>query len=320
MFDVVVALQKVLNESAKRNIEDWFSPLPRGVAWHVISDYVFGNPNRHDTASFVILLHHDKLETILEYIDNQAPVDIKKSRIASEGLIKYLRSPVAFSFTFVLDDGDNFLSSYAPVSEIVSGLEEINALAGLMAANSRQDGDYFSGVEKRIKDFVNDLKRKGNAKLARQVFLVAAYAAVVMDYLDLAVEPSNVSWISDRDAMLKKSDGIIWDIASIMFYLIKGNRCAIEGCVNDLIEKPKILHIVPEERGANYLDPLIRMPDYLAASASDVNLHTFEFSHQKLRDIGVACFTESSNCVLCTLSWTDEGFLVRRLATKSSNA
>ncbi len=181
MFDVVVALQKVLNESAKRNIEDWFSPLPRGVAWHVISDYVFGNPNRHDTASFVILLHHDKLETILEYIDNQAPVDIKKSRIASEGLIKYLRSPVAFSFTFVLDDGDNFLSSYAPVSEIVSGLEEINALAGLMAANSRQDGDYFSGVEKRIKDCVNDLKRKGNAKLARQVFLVAAYAAGGMD-------------------------------------------------------------------------------------------------------------------------------------------
>lgn len=316
MFDVVVALQKVLNESAKRNIEDWFSPLPRGAAWHVISDYVFGNPNRHDTASFVILLHHDKLETILEYIDNQAPVDIKKSRFASKGLINYLRSPVAFSFTFVLDDGDNFLSSYAPISEIISGLEEINALAGVMAEKSRQDGSYFSDVEKRIKDFVNDLRGRGNAKLARQVFLVAAYAAVVMDYLDLAVEPSNVSWVSDRDAMLKKSDGIIWDIASIMFYLIKGGRFGTEDCVNDLIEEPKIFHIIPEERGANYLDPLIRMPDYLAASASDVNLHTFEFSHQKLRDIGVACFTESSNCVLCALSWTGSGFLVRRLATK----
>lgn len=316
MFDVVVALQKVLNESAKRNIEDWFSPLPRGAAWHVISDYVFGNPNRHDTASFVILLHHDKLETILEYIDNQAPVDIKKSRFASKGLINYLRSPVAFSFTFVLDDGDNFLSSYAPISEIISGLEEINALAGVMAEKSRQDGAYFSDVEKRIKDFVNDLRGRGNAKLARQVFLVAAYAAVVMDYLDLAVEPSNVSWVSDRDAMLKKSDGIIWDIASIMFYLIKGGRFSTEDCVNDLIEEPKIFHIIPEERGANYLDPLIRMPDYLAASASDVNLHTFEFSHQKLRDIGVACFTESSNCVLCALSWTGSGFLVRRLATK----
>lgn len=316
MFDVVVALQKVLNESAKRNIEDWFSPLPRGAAWHVISDYVFGNPNRHDTASFVILLHHDKLETILEYIDNQAPVDIKKSRFASKGLINYLRSPVAFSFTFVLDDGDNFLSSYAPISEIISGLEEINALAGVMAEKSRQDGSYFSDVEKRIKDFVNDLRGRGNAKLARQVFLVAAYAAVVMDYLDLAVEPSNVSWVSDRDAMLKKSDGIIWDIASIMFYLIKGGRFGTEDCVNDLIEEPKIFHIIPEERGANYLDPLIRMPDYLAASASDVNLHTFEFSHQKLRDIGVACFTESSNCVLCALSWTGSGFLVRRLAIK----
>ncbi len=84
MFDVIVALQKVLDQSAKRAISDWLAPLPKGAYWHVISDYVFGDPDRHDTASFVLLLHHDKLKTLLSYIDNQAPVDIKKSRTASE--------------------------------------------------------------------------------------------------------------------------------------------------------------------------------------------------------------------------------------------
>lgn len=314
MFDVILALQKVLNQSAKKAISDWLSPLPKGAAWHVISDYVFGNPDRHDTASFVLLLHHDKLETILSYIDNQAPIDIKKSRSASEGLIQYLRSPVAFSFTFVLDDGDNFLSTYAPVSEMVEGLEDINSIATSMFANSGRESTYFSEVQSRLSSFIDELKRKGNAKLARQVFLVAAYAAVVLDYLDIVTEPSHVSWVSDRDAMLQRHDGIIWDIASIMFYVMKGHRSPVAGHEVDTIDKPQLLHIVPEESGKNYLDPLIRMPDYLAAAASDMNLHTFEFSHPKLETIGAACFSESANSVLCSLSWTGQGFIVRRLA------
>jgi len=315
MFDVIFALQKVLNQSAKKTISDWLSPLPKGAAWHVISDYVFGNPDRHDTASFVLLLHHDKLETILSYIDNQAPVDIKKSRSASGGLIRYLNSPVAFSFTFVLDDGDNFLSTYAPVSEMIEGLEDINNMAASMATNSRGDSTYFSEVQRRLRSFIDELKRKGNAKLARQVFLVAAYAAVVLDYLDIGAEPSFVSWVSDRDAMLQRHDGIIWDIASIMFYVAKGDRRSAGSDLNT-IDKPKLIHIVPEESGKNYLDPLIRMPDYLAAAASDMNLQTFEFSHPKLERIGAACFSESANSVLCALSWTGQGFLVRRLSRK----
>ncbi|WP_223473465.1 hypothetical protein [Pseudomonas sp. BF-B-27] len=312
MFDVVVALQKVLDQSARSAIVDWLAPLPKGAAWHVISDYVFGDPDRHDTASFVILLHHDKLETILGYIDNQAPVDIKKSRSASEGLIQYLNSPVAFSFTFVLDDGDRFLATYAPVSEMIEGLEELRHIAGLMAANSGAGNPYFSEVQARLTRFINDLKRKGNAKVARQVFLVAAYAAVVMDYLDQSAEPSLASWVSDRDAILQRHDGVIWDIASLMFYVIKGRRKP----ELTAIDKPRLLHITPEESGENYLDPLIRMPDYLAAAASGMNLHTFEFSHRKLESIGFACFSESANHVLCTLSWTGQGFLVRRLAQK----
>lgn len=316
MFDVILALQKVLNQSAKKTISDWLAPLPKGAAWHVISDYVFGNPDRHDTASFVLLLHHDKLETILSYIENLAPVDIKKSRSASEGLIRYLRSPVAFSFTFVLDDGDNFLSTYATASEMVEGLEDIKNIAVSMANNSRHGSIYFTEIQSRIKSFIDELKGKSNAKLARQVFLVAAYAAVVLNYLDIGAEPSHASWVSDRDAMLQRHNGIIWDVASIMFYVIKGNRRPAAGHEINTIDKPQLLHIIPEESGKNYLDPLIRMPDYLAAAASDMNLHTFEFSHPKLEKIGAACFSESANSVLCSLSWTGQGFLVRRLARK----
>jgi hypothetical protein len=312
MFDVITALQKVLDKSAMKAISDWLEPLPKGASWYIISDYVFGDQDRHDTASFVLLLHHDKLETILSYIDNHAPVDIKKSRTASEGLIRYLRSPVAFSFTFVLDDGDNFLATYAPISEMIDGLEGINSIAASMATKSGHESNYFSDLQKRLRSFINELKGKGNAKLARQVFLVATYAAVVLDYLDISVEPSHTSLISDRDALLWRHDMVVYDIASIMFYVIKGHRRSSSGEINT-IDKPNLLHITPEVSGENYLDPLIRMADYLAAAASGMNLHTFEFSHPKLETIGSACFSESENSVLCTLSWTDHGFLVRRL-------
>ncbi len=104
-----------------------------------------------------------------------------------------------------------------------------------------------------------------------------------------------------------------------MFYVIKRHRRPTPGGEVNTIDKPKLLHIAPEVSGKNYLDPLIRMADYLAAAASGMNLHTFEFSHPKLETIGSACFSESANSVLCTLSWTGHGFLVRRLASSASS-
>lgn len=318
MLDVIVALQKVLDVSAKESISKWLSILPKGAAWHLISDYVLGDPDRHDTASFVILLHHDKLDTILGYIDNQAPADIKKSRSASRGLIKYLQSPVVFSFTFVLDDGDRFLATYANVGEMIAGLEDLHEVASSMASKSNPDDPYFSDVQKRLTIFIDDLRRKGNAKLARQVFLISAYAAVVMDYLDQASDPKHVSWASDRDAMLLRYDGIVWDLAALYFYMLKGERIAREmGPSVSHFDPPRLIHVAPEQTGSNYLDPLIRMPDYLAAAASSFNFHSRTFDSDKLDSIGRACFFEADNSVLCTISWTGDGFLVRRLRAAS---
>lgn len=320
MIDLIIALQKVLDKSAKSDAIDQISRHGKGGAWHVISDYVFGNPDRHDTASFVILLNHDNLKTILKYIDNQAPVDIKKSKHASEGLIRYLNSPVVFSYTFVLDDGDNFLSGYSPASQITEGLEEIKKISESMRINSEGiHNNYFTDAEGRISRFINELKQKGNAKLARQVFLVAAYAAIVFDYLDSAGHPSTISWISDRDALVDRHDGIVWDIAWIYFCLLKGNRNLDPLQKKQMINMPKFILALPDGGKENYLDPLIRMADYLAAAASDINLNTFDYSHPKLQRIGTACFAEARNHVLCTISWTGDGFYVRRISGRPTS-
>lgn len=45
MFDVIAALHSVLDKSAKQAITQWLGKLPKEASWHVISDYVFDDPN-----------------------------------------------------------------------------------------------------------------------------------------------------------------------------------------------------------------------------------------------------------------------------------
>ncbi|UXY55405.1 hypothetical protein [Pseudomonas tohonis] len=307
MLDVISAVQELFEKSAATDFSKWLSNLPKGASWYVISDYVFDDPDRHDTASFVVLLSHDRLETILGYIQNQAPVDIKRSKQASEGLVKYLTSPVIFSFTFVLDEGDNFFSKYASIGNVLDGLEDLLSFSSAIQSGS-ESKTYFAEVNGRLALFAKDMRQKGNAKLARKVLLVASLAAVVMDYLDQNAEPTYIYWVSDRDAILQRYDGVVWDVASLYFFYLKFQRIPPFSMIN----KPILTHVVPEAKGKNYLDPMIRLADYLAAAASSLNFYTFEYGHPKLRFVGNECFKKAKNSVLCTMSWTGEGFHVRR--------
>lgn len=314
MIDLAIATQNLLDKSSKQSIAGWLMSLPKSAAWHLISDYVFECPNRNDAVAFTLLLHHEKLHKIIEYINEIAPTDIKNSRQASQGLIRYIKSPVAFNFVFVLKPGDRFLKDYSKAKEMIAGLEDLGDFARLVDSEPGPNFEYFLGAQKRIKDFARDLEQRGNEKVARQIFLVATLAAVVMDYLDQAAEPKMLSWVSDRDAILKRHDGAIWDIASLLLYSFKTKRLSSTERERVEIKSPKLFHVSPEEQGDNELDALIRMPDYLAAAASGLNLDSLEFSHKKLHDIGTSCFAPNQNTILCTISWSGHGFLVRRIA------
>ena len=316
MFDVVEALRKSLDQTARAQIASWLNDAPKGAAWHVISDYVFDDPNRHPTASFVILLHYDKLAHLLDQIEELAPVDIKKSRNASQGLISYLQSRAVFSFTFVLDEDDDLLRTFAPACEMIGGLEELCAYAEAMHHASGGIDPYYAQAQKRMRSFVNDLRSRGNLKLARKMYIVASLASLVLDYLDQSTDPAFVSWVSDRDAILDRHDGATWDIAALMAYIIKAGRQPISEIEKGPLKIAKFMHVTPEQTGKNYLDPLIRLPDYLAAAASNMNLHTYDFGSPKLEAVGTNCFIQAENSVLCTLSWTGNGFTSRRLRFK----
>jgi hypothetical protein len=102
MFELLSLLQ-----TSSRTISDdlrrWFEPYPEGGAYYVVSDYGLNDETKqNDVFAFEIILAHDKLAAISDYIGAVAPRDIKKSRKASRGLGQYLVSPVTFSVSFVM--------------------------------------------------------------------------------------------------------------------------------------------------------------------------------------------------------------------------
>lgn len=316
MLDLIKVLQQTLSKSALADLDAWFAKYPKGAFWYVMSDYVLDDPNKHDVVSFVLLLRHDKQDAILDYIQAIAPTDIKHSGAASAGLIRYLNSPVAFSFNFVLDEeGTSFLSAYAKPASMLSELESLLGFAERMGQASIETGDYFDQVAKRIKGFIQELRQKGNQKLARKIFILASYAAVVFDYLDIVAKPSYLAWVSDRDAMIDRHNGVVYEITTLVFFVLKFART--DGA---RIDTPRFIHTLQESTGVNMLDPLIRMPDYLAGTIADMNLECFDFSHEKFKAVAQGCLMAQKNHVVARVKWDGSGFTVQRLLWQASDA
>lgn len=318
MIDLIQAVQSVFEKSALADLRRWLAPLPRGAFWHVISDYVFEDPNKNDTAAFVLLLHHAQLATILDYVDNIAPKDIKETRAPAEGMLRYLNSPVVFTVSVVLDDDSRFLQPFARPQDMVAQLEEFEAIAQHMAsASGEAQREYFVAVCKRLAAFARDLRQKGNQKLARKMFIVAAFAALLFDYLDQVAEPQRIGWTSDRDAIIERHDGIVWDIASLLFYLMKSNR-ASPG--QTTIDRPQLVHVTQSATGENELDPLIRMADYMAGTVADMDLAGRGFTHPKFEAVAQACLVDAPNHVVLSVAWVGDGFRVRRHALRTDGS
>ena len=118
MIELAISLKENFQKSALYDLTSWFLTLPDNAAWYVISDYCFGDKTKkNDTATFSILLNHDKVENIKDYINRFTPNDIKSSRKVAPEFLQYINSPVIFNISFLIDR-DTKLGSVPLVVEI----------------------------------------------------------------------------------------------------------------------------------------------------------------------------------------------------------
>lgn len=318
MIDLLPVLVQA-TATTRLQLKQWFARYPAGMPWLVASDYCVGDAKKgSDVFSFVVVAPHDKAENICEYLAGAAPKDLKNTSKIPLGLVQYLTCevPVTFSVSFALRREVALLRDYLSVeamSALVTGaiafLDE-----RLSLYKDARDIDYHQGSIKRLKAFERDLGHKGvNAKLARQIHLVAAMVATLCNMLNQAVSAKTIRWISDRDALFERHDAVVSDLAYV-YYLAQ----AIEFATPEQREAQNLGASlatlgfeIPERTGRHRFDELIRLPDYLAGTLADLDSETMSVSREKFGVILNNVFVNSRNNWLVQLLSTGERITAR---------
>lgn len=319
MLELLIPLRETLNKSALSDLSNWFSDMPENAAWYVISDYCFGDKTKkNDTVSFSILLNHDKIDNIKEYINHFAPRDIKSTRTISMEFLQYINSPVVFTFTFVIDRQTKLLRDYASVENMLSFLAPYREFVENIALNSTYKAGYVDGVLKRSQLFEDDFKKKNfNSKLSRQIYIVSAFASLVFEFLAITKKPEFIQWISDRDALAERYDGFVYDLSYFLFLSSYSQYMKPSESSLLMLDKPKFIFPEPTKSGKNFFDELIRIPDYLAGTLADLDIENNVFSRDKYNTVLLGSMVNSQNHVILNVSGSGRELTCRRLVHKT---
>ncbi|MBT2786508.1 MULTISPECIES: hypothetical protein [unclassified Halomonas] len=229
--------------------------------------------------------------------------------------MKYLNTPVIFSFTFAVERDSRFLKDYASkenMEAFFGGFEEF--VQAINESSSFKPG-YIDGVLRRAREMRESLKAKSaNLQLSRQIFLVATFASVVFYYLNKVKSPSHIAWVSDRDALIDRGDGFIYDLSYFMF--LAEHMRAPQGKQAErstVMDKPHFIYPIPPKSGINDHDVLVRIPDYLAGTLADLDISANEFSKDKYYTVLEHALVNSRNHAIIHVRGGGQDIYTRRL-------
>ncbi|PJG47121.1 hypothetical protein CAF53_01860 [Sphingobium sp. LB126] len=310
MFDLIQLVERS-GATIHADFQRWFEAIPAAAVWNILSDYSVGDgAKQNDAFSFVVLLNHDTYANIASYVAAAAPSDIKSTRTPSEGLLDYLSCPVAFSVNFVVERDSVYLRNLVTQS-MMHGLT--GALRGLVREWGEAEppnAAFYEALDGRLRRLEVELaRRQPSLNLLRQIFLVAAFASVVLGIVNDAKSPLGVRWISDRDAMFDRHGGIAFDLAWIFFQAMRRHK----GGVIDQ-RRPEIAFGTPGMDGINEYAEFIRLPDLLAGTLADMKLPQMMFTHRKFVPVFHRLFVDTPNNAVIELVARPDGVTSRRLA------
>ena len=309
MIDLIKLIE-TSRTTTEADFTRWFQTVPAAASWNIISDYCLDNSNKqNDAFSFVVQLNHDTMANIADYIRRVAPSDLKASRTPSKGLVSYLTCPVTFSLSFVVERQSSFLKTYITAEAITDFLPQTRELIRIWAENVPTSADYWQTVETRLGTLEREISgRKPSLKLIRQLFLVAAFASTVMTMVQRAKSPITLRWISDRDAMFDRFEGLAFDLAFFFFLLARSGESAPPD-----LRRPSITFATPMMDGKTDYAEFVRLPDYLAGTLADLKLPQIMFTHAKFPPLFASVFIDSPNNAIIEILGTTERITSRRI-------
>jgi hypothetical protein len=310
MYDLMLALRKTLNQSAIDDLRGAIGKLPKQGLWHVFSDYCFGDqPGKNDVATFTFAIDGADLKMMHLKIPLLAAKDIKNTRSPNPEFLHLIGSPNVFHYSVVIEKQTKRLREYITTEQLQFFLAELINVATEIGDDKPEARQHLSLVKKRLQLFMRSASRKSYSQsLARQIVIVASIAPVMFAYLYEVAQPAAISWMSDRDSIVTSHNGVVYDIAHLM-YLYHQSQELLRPHSSPL---PAFLFPRHDEGMMTLMDPFIRIPDYLAGAVSDFDFDTGSFSLPKFRIIAETNLLTASNHAVVNVNLKDGHLLTQR--------
>jgi len=310
MFEFINLIKKS-SKTIQSDFDHWFKDIPVASTWILASDYCVGDKNKKsDAFSFVIIPQHDTDQNIASYISTVAPKDIKSTRTPSEGLLDYLSCPVTFSYNFVVERESHYLRNATTVSVMKSLTEAMIATVHDWQSAEPANAKYYSDFDRKLNAMLEELSGKNpSSALFRRIFLVSSFAAIALSLINEKKAPLNIRWISDRDAMFDRHDGIAFDITWLLFQTMR----RIKGGYID-VRRPQLIFATPYMDGFTDYAEFVRMPDLLAGTLADMRIPNIMFSHRKFPPVFNRLFLNSLNNAIVEIVASPGNITSRRIA------
>lgn len=305
MFSIIEPIIEVFEKKESLSLKLFIETFSKNSSWYLISDYCINDQNKNnDVFTFSLLLNHDKFKNIRDYINHFAPKDLKKTKNIESGMISYINSPVIYHFSFILKREEELLKGILNREYITDTIEWMDQI--IKSQEDDKDG-YFKSIIARIKLVKIELREKSfNEKLMRKILLTSLFGASIIYILKQYSDPSHIIYVSDRDSIIEKYDGFVYDSMLFWYKLVSINKPFAKS-------DPKLIFVEPEKTGENHFDELIRIPDFIAGTIASIDIEdktNLDEMKDKHLDLFFGCFTNSKNQATLKIQYKNEIYSV----------
>lgn len=314
MVFITDAIKGILEKSTLEELRQFVNIVDQSSSWFLLSDYCFEDTHKiSDTLTFSLLLYHDKIDNIKEYIRAFQPKDIKKTTDASLGFIQYLNCPVIYHFSFILRKSDKFLSKCLTNKIMEEYIEKLTRDIDTWKNDNPETEEYYQSVKRRIRSFQESIKAKSfNWKLMRKIMINSCIASIILYEITELNKPISIIWISDRDGIVEKFDGISLDLAFSNFIYAYMNENNSGQSIN-LSFLPKIYFLTSKHGTIDDYEELVRIPDFIAGTVAELNGMDYEFRHKKYYSVFYDSIVNARNHSIIAIDDKKDDFYIRRI-------
>lgn len=230
--------------------------FPIDARWMIASDYCIRDPNKPNSViTYAIFPELDDFRHLGLIVSELSPHDYKNTRRISSELIEFLTiSPIVFiSIIHKMNDD---------TVPIPKHKEDVRKVVRKLEATYSSDSEMLPRIRKLLR---YTQKSNFNSRLVADSMIVSYMAAFIATHIAQSPNVHQISWISDRDALIELADNFAMVFADRSFLNLSHIRNISTREVDFFLSDPN------EYGGWSEFEGVLRIADYLCGIISSMD-------------------------------------------------